>query len=216
MSASRPDPTIGIVVFPNAEELDFVGPWEAFAMAKRAAAGGVESADPANPSPELGVHLIAQSRDAVRCAKGLRVVPDFAFDEAPALDVVLVPGGQGTRREVENEALLGWLRQVAPRCTWVTSVCTGSLILAGAGLARAKRVTTHWAFVPELRKRYPDTTVLERVRYVRDGNLVTAAGVSAGIDMSLWVVGQIYGVEHARITQRMMEYDPAPPYSADV
>lgn len=216
MATDPLDPTIGIVVFPNAEELDFVGPWEAFSMAKRAHRGGTESPDPAAPAPDLGVHLVAQTRDVVRCAKGLRVVPDCAFEDAPPLDVVLVPGGIGTRREVGNEALLAWLREVAPRCTWVTSVCTGSLVLAGAGLARGRRVTTHWAFVPTLRERYPDTTVLDGVRYVRDGNLVTAAGVSAGIDMALWVVGQIWGVAHARLAQRMMEYDPAPPYTADV
>ena len=89
-------------------------------------------------------------------------------------------------------------------------------MLHAAGLAGGKRVTTHWAYLEALREMAPDATVLERVRYVRDGNLVTAAGVSAGIDMSLWLVGQIYGVEHARFVQRAMEYDPAPPYSAEV
>jgi transcriptional regulator GlxA family with amidase domain len=98
----------------------------------------------------------------------------------------------------------------------VTSVCTGSLVLHGAGLTHDKRITTHWGFIEPLRERAPEATVLEKVRYVRDGNLVTAAGVSAGIDMSLWLVGQIWGVEHARLTQRLMEYDPAPPYTADV
>ena len=129
---------------------------------------------------------------------------------------MLVPGGQGTRKQVDNPVLTDWLAKIAPRCQWITSVCTGSLVLHGAGLTRDKRITTHWGFVEALRERALEATVLEKVRYVRDGNLVTAAGVSAGIDMSLWLVGQIWGVEHARGTQRFMEYDPAPPYSADV
>jgi transcriptional regulator GlxA family with amidase domain len=151
----------------------------------------------------------------VRCFNGLRVLPDHDFADAPELDVVLVPGGQGTRREVDNPVMTDWLAKIAPRCQWVTSVCTGSLVLHGAGLTPGKRITTHWGFIEPLRERAPEATVLERVRYVRDGNLVTAAGVSAGIDMSLWLVGQIWGVDHARGTQRAMEYDPAPPYTAD-
>jgi transcriptional regulator GlxA family with amidase domain len=94
-------------------------------------------------------------------------------------------------------------------------VCTGTLLLHEAGLAKGRRVTTHWGFVETLRQR-GDVEVLEKVRFVRDGRLVTAAGVSAGIDMALWVVGQLYGVPHARQTQRFMEYDPAPPYTAEV
>jgi transcriptional regulator GlxA family with amidase domain len=129
--------------------------------------------------------------------------------------VVLVPGGQGTRREVSNSVLIDWLRKTGERCRWVTSVCTGALLLHEAGFARGRRVTTHWAFVETLRQR-GDVTVLERVRYVRDGNLVTAAGVSAGIDMALWLVGQLHGPDAARKVQRGIEYDPAPPYSAEV
>lgn len=194
--------TIGILAFDDAEELDFVGPWEVFTMA----ALGRE--DPR-------VVLVAQHDRPVRCAKGLRVVPDCTFEDAPGLDVVLVPGGQGTRREVENQVLVEWLRKASARCAWITSVCTGALLLHEAGPARGRRVTTHWAFVEPLRAR-GEVTVLEKVRYVRDGNVVTAAGVSAGIDMALWLVGQLYGVAHARNVQRLMEYDPAPPYAADV
>jgi transcriptional regulator GlxA family with amidase domain len=195
--------TTGILLFEGAEELDFAGPWEVFTMAR---AGGHEADR---------VVTIAERAAPVRCAKGLRVIPDHAFADAPPLDVLLVPGGQGTRREVENPVVLDWLRKAAEPCTWVTSVCTGALLLHGAGLARGRRVTTHWAFVAQLRER-GDVTVLEKVRYVRDGKVVTAAGVSAGIDMSLWLVGQIHGAEHARQTQRFMEYDPAPPYAAEV
>jgi transcriptional regulator GlxA family with amidase domain len=194
---------IGILIFPDAEELDFVGPLEVFAMAAKIVG-------------DLRVALIAERAEAVRCAKGMRVVPDHAFADSPPLDLVLVPGGQGTRREVANAPLLDWLAKTAARCAWVTSVCTGSLLLHGAGLARGRRVTTHWAFVEELRQRAPETEVLAGPRYVRDGNLVTAAGVSAGIDMALWLVGQIWSPQVARNTQRAMQYDPAPPYAAEV
>ena len=195
--------TIGIVLFPDAEELDWAGPYEVFGMATKT----VDNAR---------VVTIAESQGAVTGFNGLRVLPDYDFQDTPELDVVLVPGGQGTRVEVDNPVMTEWLAKIAPRCQWVTSVCTGALLLHGAGLTDAKRVTTHWAFIAQLRERAPKATVLEGVRYVRDGNLVTAAGVSAGIDMSLWLVGQIWGVDRARDTQRFMEYDPAPPYSADV
>jgi transcriptional regulator GlxA family with amidase domain len=195
--------TTGILLFDDAEELDFVGPWEVFTMARM------------NGHEDDRVVTIAERAGPVRAAKGMRVIPDHSFADAPALDVLVVPGGMGTRKEVENPAVLDWLRKAAEPCRWVTSVCTGSLLLHGAGLARGKRVTTHWAFVTQLRAR-GDIEVLERVRWVRDGNLVTAAGVSAGIDMALWVVGQLHGPDHARITQRLMEYDPAPPYAAEV
>jgi transcriptional regulator GlxA family with amidase domain len=151
----------------------------------------------------------------VRCAKGLRVLPDHTFANAPALDVVLVPGGQGTRREVQNPVVIEWLRKVGADARWVTSVCTGALLLHEAGFARGRRVTTHWSFVEQLRKR-GDVTVVERTRYVRDGNLVTAAGVSAGIDMALWLIGQIHSPDFARKVQHYVEYNPAPPYAAEV
>ena len=192
--------TTGIVLFDDAEELDFAGPWEVFTMARM-------DGD--------AVVTVAESERPVRCAKGLRVLPDHTFDDAPPLDVVLVPGGQGTRREVSNEVLTAWLADQAESAAWVTSVCTGAFVLHAAGLTKAKRVTTHWASIDRLRE-LDDVTVLDDVRYVRDGSVVTSAGVSAGIDMSLWLVGQIYGVAHARLVQRMMEYDPAPPYAAEV
>ena len=179
------------------------GPWEVFTMA-------------AQVRSDIRVVTIAERSDPVRCAKGMRVLPDHTLADAPALDVVLVPGGQGTRREVDNPVLIDWLRRTAPGLRWVTSVCTGALLLCEAGLARGRRVTTHWAFIEDLRKRYPDVEVLEHVRYVRDERLCTAAGVSAGIDLALWLTGQMWGVETARKTQRAMEYDPAPPYSAEV
>jgi transcriptional regulator GlxA family with amidase domain len=195
--------TIGLLIFDGAEELDFVGPWEVFTMA-------------AKIRDDIRTVTIAERSGPVACAKGMRVIPDHTIADAPSLDVVMVPGGLGTRREVDNPVLIDWLRKIGPQLRWVTSVCTGALLLCEAGFARGKRVTTHWAFIEDLRKRYPDVEVLADVRYVRDGNLATAAGVSAGIDLALWLTGQLWGVDTARKTQRSMEYDPAPPYAAEV
>jgi transcriptional regulator GlxA family with amidase domain len=194
--------TTGILLFEDFEELDAVGPWEVFTVARQL-------------FPENRVVTIARTREPVRAAKGMRVLPDHSFADAPELDVLLVPGGQGTRREVGKPELIDWLRKAGASCTWVTSVCTGALLLHEAGFAKNRRVTTHWGFVDQLRAR-GDVEVLDGVRWVRDGNLVTSAGISAGIDMALWLVGQIHDVASARKVQRIMEYDPAPPYAAEV
>jgi transcriptional regulator GlxA family with amidase domain len=188
---------IGIVIYPDSEELDWAGPYEVFTMAAM--------------GKDLSVVTITEKEGPVRCAKGLRVLPDHTFATVPPLDLVLVPGGQGSRVEMENPVMIDWLRKASEPCSWVTSVCTGSILLCRAGLADDCNVTTHWGYIEQLRELVPNVNVQENVRYVRDGRIVTSAGVSAGIDMSLWLVGQIFGPEHAQNTQRMMEYYPAPP-----
>jgi transcriptional regulator GlxA family with amidase domain len=188
---------IGIVLYPDAEELDWAGPYEVFTMAAM--------------GQDISVVTIAEAEGPVKCAKGLRVLPDHTFASAPSLDLVLVPGGQGSRVEMDNPVMIDWLRKAAEPCSWVTSVCTGAILLCRAGLASGCNLTTHWAYVETLRELAPDVTVHNDVRYIRDGRVVTSAGVSAGIDMSLWLVGEIYGPEQARETQRWMEYEPAPP-----
>jgi transcriptional regulator GlxA family with amidase domain len=200
--------TIGILIFDDAEELDFVGPYEVFTMTNEVFVRA------GKPRPH-DVLLLAEQDRPVTCAKGMRVLPHATTANHPALDALLIPGGQGTRREVKNEALLAWIAKTAAGCTWITSVCTGALLLAAAGPAKGKRVTTHWGFVEQLRTRNEAAEVLERIRYARDGNVVTAAGVSAGIDMALWLTGQMHGPATARAVQRAMEYDPAPPYAAE-
>ncbi|MGD2133038.1 MAG: DJ-1/PfpI family protein [Maricaulaceae bacterium] len=202
--------TIGIVVFNDAEELDFVGPWEVFTMSNEVFA----KAEPDRARDQ--VFLVSETGGTTKCAKGMRVETDHAFADCPQLDVVLVPGGWGTRTEVDNPKMLDFLATQAPGCTWVTSVCTGSLLLGAAGPAKDKRVTTHWTFIEALRERGDVAEVLENIRYVRDGNVVTSSGVSAGIDMALWLLGQMHGETHARRTQKAMEYYPAPPYAAAV
>jgi putative intracellular protease/amidase len=190
--------SIGILIFDGAEELDFVGPWEVFAMANEV---GKHLGQP----PGHDLKLIAERDAPVVCAKGMRVLPDLTTAQCTHLDVLLIPGGQGTRREATNEALLGWIATIARTAKWVTSVCSGALLLTAAGPAKGKRVTTHWAFGEA-------AEVLDNYRYVRDGNVVTAAGVSAGIDMALWLTGELHSPGFARAVQRGMEYNPAPPY----
>ncbi len=191
---------IGILIFDGAEELDFVGPYEVFTMAAALKAGSSE------------VLLIAERDLAIVCAKGMRVLPHATTADCGRLDVILVPGGQGTRREVDNAPLLAWIADQAKTAAWTTSVCTGAMLLTAAGPARGRRVTTHWAFIEALRARGEAAEVLEHYRYVQDGNIVTSAGVSAGIDMALWLVGQLHDIPFARHVQRRMEYEPLPPY----
>lgn len=195
--------TYGLLIFDGAEELDFAGPWEVFTVSAMQRGQGDTAV------------LLAEQPGPVRCAKGMRVLPDHTLDDHPRLDVLLVPGGIGTRREAGNPAVTGWIAKVASQASWVSSVCTGSLLLHEAGPARGRRVATHHAFEDTLAAR-EEITVVRDARYVVDGNVVTSQGVSAGIDMALWLVGQLYGPVHARTVQRYIQYDPAPPYAADV
>ena len=201
--------TFGLLVFADAEELDFVGPWEVFT-----ASAALRAEAEVDGSADDRVVLVAESSAPVRCAKGLRVLPDLTFADVTALDVVVVPGGRGTRREVENPLLLGWLRTVDATTTWTTSVCTGSFLLHASKVAEGRRLATHWGSEDRLAALGVD--VVREARFVRDGKVVSSQGVSAGIDMALWVVGQLHSPAHARRVQRYIQYDPAPPYSADI
>ncbi|QKG23059.1 DJ-1/PfpI family protein [Actinomadura verrucosospora] len=195
--------TYGLLVFEDAEELDFVGPWEVFTASAILRGEGDRAV------------LVGERTAPVRCAKGLRVVPDRTFDDHPELDVLLVPGGRGAREtQIGNAELTGWIAKTAERADWVASVCTGSFLLHEAGPAKGRRVATHWASEDDLEAR-GDVTVVREARYVVDGNLVTSQGVSAGIDMALWLVGRIHGRDHARAVRRYIQYEPAPPYMAD-
>lgn len=194
--------TYGLLIFDGAEELDFTGPWEVFTASRMLR----DDADTAI--------LIAERPGAIRCNKGMRVLPDHTLDDHPPLDVLLVPGGNGARREVSNPAITGWIRKTSAAAAWTTSVCTGALLLHEAGPARGRKVATHYAFEDTLQAR-GDITVVRDARYVVDGNVVTSQGVSAGIDMALWLVGRLHGRDHARTVRRYIQYEPAPPYLAD-
>jgi transcriptional regulator GlxA family with amidase domain len=191
---------IAFILFPDFEELDFAGPWEVFGMAAKYVA------------KDWRPYTVA-AQPVVRGFLGMRVEADHTFESAPAADVIVVPGGFGTRPGMTDERLVGFIRASAATSRLVTSVCTGALLLQAAGLLEGRRATTHWA----ARKELADLggVTLEDARYVYDGNVITAAGVSAGIDMALYVVGQLTSPGDAKRVQKAMEYEPDPPY-ADV
>ena len=201
--------TIGIFFFNDAEELDFVGPYEVFTMIN-------EVLNYQGKADEVKVILISEDGKDITGNKGMRVGAHAAMTDISKLDVILLPGGPGARAQIKNDAVISWVKSVAPSCEWVTSVCTGSFILAKAGLTKGKRISTYWGAFEEFKTLGLDGELVPKLRYVRDGNVVTSAGVSAGIDMALWLTGQMFSPAFARLVQRGMQYDPAPPYTADV
>jgi transcriptional regulator GlxA family with amidase domain len=191
--------TVGIVVYPGVEELDFVGPLEVF--------GGMAAID-----REWQVVTIAET-PTVRAYHGLKTTVDHTFEDAPPLDVILVPGGLGSREQMTNAPLLDFVREAGKGATYVTSVCTGALILHAAGFLPGRRATTHWGAI-ELLRGLGDVEVVSE-RFVQDGNVITSAGVSAGIDMALYVVSLLKDPATAANVQKMMEYYPQPPVFAE-
>lgn len=188
------------MVFEDVEELDFAGPWEVLgAWAEHF------------PDDGVTLRLLAESTAPIRCRKGLRVIPDAVLGDAADLDVVLVPGGSGSRRAMADAALLDWLRGHAARGTLITSVCTGALVLAAAGLLDGRAATTYWSAYDELRSAGRDIDIRPAERFVDAGEVVTAAGVSAGIDMALHLVARLHSPDRAREVRRLIQYDPAPP-----
>jgi transcriptional regulator GlxA family with amidase domain len=185
--------TIAILIFDGVEEMDFVGPLEVFAAA-------------AEPHREWRVATVAETLAPIRCEKGMRVLPDCVFAEIDRAEVVVIPGGSGARREIANAATVSWLQGMKPRCDWIASVCTGAFLLAGSGLANGRRITTHHDFLYKLRE-MANAEVVEGVRFVRDGEIVSAAGVMSGIEMSLWLVGRIWGTEAVARTKSYIAYD---------
>jgi len=192
--------TIGIVLFDDVEELDAVGPWEVLAYWTRTW-----------PDDDWQVGTVAPQGGVVTCAKGLRIVADHPFDDAPPLDVVVHPGGRGTRPQLIDEGHLGWVRAQAASAELMTSVCTGSLVYAAAGLLRDRPATTHWASLDLLATLDPTIQLRPEARFVDDGDVITSAGVSAGIDMALHLVIRLAGIERAREVRRGIQYDPEPP-----
>ena len=191
---------IAVALFDGAEELDFAGPWEVLAAW-------------ATQWPDDGVEVftVARSVEPVACAKGMRVLPDHTWESAPGFDVLVYPGGIGTRRELADPGALDVLRGLRERGTLMTSVCTGALVFAAAGLLRERPATTWWGALDTLGELDPMIDVRPGDRFVDSGEVVTAAGVSAGIDMALHLVARLHSVERARDVRRYIQYDPEPP-----
>lgn len=191
---------IGVALFEGAEELDWAGPWEV-----------LTSWSLLWPDDGVEVFTVARGTGPVRCAKGLRVLPDHSWATAPPIDVLVYPGGPGAQGQLGDDEIRSWVRATAATARMVTSVCTGSLVLADAGLLDGRPATTHWAAIELLRTLGRDIEVRPDDRFVDDGDLITAAGVSAGIDMALHLVARLSSVERAAAVRRYIQYDPAPP-----
>ncbi|MCA1228251.1 DJ-1/PfpI family protein [Saccharopolyspora sp. 6M] len=191
---------IGILLFPDVEELDALGPWEVLSFWTRT-------------FPADGYEVRTFSRDGgeIACAKGLTVRSGHSFADVPELDVLLHPGGRGTRPMLRDAEHLAWVREQRAAVPLLTSVCTGSLVFAAAGLLAGRPATTHWRSLELLAELEPTARVRPDDRFVDDGDLVTAAGISAGIDMALHLVSRLAGVERARDVRRGIQYDPRPP-----
>jgi len=191
---------IGILLFDDVEELDAVGPWEVLAHWTL-------------EYPQDGWAVSCLSRDGrpVTAAKGLVLGAHVALADAPALDVLLHPGGHGTRRLLRDPAHLDWVRAQRAAVPLMTSVCTGSLVYAAAGLLQGRPATTYWGAIDELHAIDPTIDVREHERWVDDGDLITSSGVSAGIDMALHLVIRLAGADRAREVKRGIQYDPQPP-----
>jgi transcriptional regulator GlxA family with amidase domain len=194
--------TLGIVLFPDFEELDAMGPRETLGMMARITAG------------QWRVVMVSQDGKPVRGFLGTSIEADHSFADCPPLDVILVPGGTGTRSEVDNEKMIEFIRKAGTDADYVVSVCTGAFLLHRAGFLSGKRATTHWGAIADL-KALGDVDVSDSERWVQDGNVITSAGISAGIDMSLHLVAELTDRQTAANVQKMMEYYPQPPELAE-
>jgi transcriptional regulator GlxA family with amidase domain len=187
---------IAIVVYPGFTALDFIGPYEVL-----------------RNLPDAEVRFVWHEPGPIAADSGaLLVGATHSFDETPSPDILLVPGGMTTFEHARDEKLLDWVRRVDQTSTWTTSVCSGSVILAAAGLLKGRRATSHWMCVPMLKTFGVEPVSDERI--VHEGKIVTAAGVSAGIDLGLWLAGKIVGEAKAKAIQLTIEYDPQPPFDS--
>jgi cyclohexyl-isocyanide hydratase len=185
---------IGFLLFPKVQQLDLTGPHDVFASL-----------------PDVTVHLVWKDLAPLKASSGLTLTPDTTFDSCPPLDVICIPGGAGVGDLMEDAQTLEFIRRQAGTARFVTSVCTGALVLGAAGLLRGRRATTHWAFHELLG---PLGAIPVRERVVRDGNLVTGGGITAGIDFALTLASELVGKEEAQAVQLELEYAPAPPFDA--
>ena len=196
--------TVGVLIFDDVEVLDFAGPFEVFSRTRTVAGSDSRRTDDSAP---FETFTVARSLDPVTAIGGLTVTPRYSWATAPSIDILVVPGGFGTRALLNDDATLGWIRQTAAASRQVTSVCTGALLLAEVGALRGRRATTHWAAL-DLLASIDSTILVQRDARVVWDTVVTSAGVSAGIDMAFSVVEKLHGPEVARETAHYIEYVP--------
>lgn len=193
--------TIGIYLFDDVEVLDFAGPFEVFSTASR-----VASPETPQAGKLFEVFTVARQSGTVRARGGLKVLPDFDFTNHPAIDVLVAPGGVVTA-ELAKREVIEWLSRTADRCALIVSVCTGAFLLGAAGLLDGRSATTHWEDIADLRAMFPKIAVRENARWIDEGRIMTSAGISAGIDLSLHAVERLAGRDLAIRTARQMEFD---------
>ncbi len=189
---------VAILIFDDVEVLDFAGPFEVFNVAR-------EVVKPA-PFPVFNVYTVGLNLQTVIARGGLRVQPNFSLSDCPATDILVVPGGAGTRRLLNHSILLDWLRKQATQVTLLTSVCTGALVLAAADLLPKGEATTHHGAFDQLKLLSSEQTIIEDRRYVQNGNVLTSGGISAGVDMSLMIVEALHGKANADLVRAEMEW----------
>ncbi len=192
--------TVGILIFDNVDVLDFAGPYEVFNVTRLK-----EKPEFSDPSP-FKILLISEYPRPATAMGGMKVVPDFTFENCPELDILIVPGGLGERKEHDNYVILHFLRAKAKQVKTMGSVCTGAIFLGMAGLLNGRRATTHFLSLGRMRELLPEVEVIESENIVEDGNIFTSSGISTGLDMALYVVAKHLGEDTARLTAREMEY----------
>ncbi|MBG9941896.1 DJ-1/PfpI family protein [Brevibacillus formosus] len=189
---------VGIFLFDDVEVLDFAGPFEVFS---------VTSMENDSHIP-FRVETVSEKGSMIQTLNGLKVQPDYSFANMPVFDILIIPGGVGAReREVHNEQVIKWIREQMQQVELMASVCTGAFLLAKAGLLSGKKATTHWASLDRMEKEFPEVVVQKGVKFVDEGNIVTSAGISAGINMSFHIIKRLVGAEVAEQTAKTMEYD---------
>ncbi|ACB85730.1 DJ-1/PfpI family protein [Natranaerobius thermophilus] len=194
--------SVGILIFDQVEVLDFTGPYEVFSVTRFKG----QSYDSEDRTP-FQVDTISETGEQVECRHGLKVQPDRSFQTSGQYDILVIPGGLGVRWQVKNSKLLDWIRKQNEGTMLTTSVCTGSILLAEAGLLKGKKATTHHENLTKLASSYPEVTVVRDQKVVDEGNFITSAGISAGINMAFQVVERLFGAEISQQTQEFMEYN---------
>ena len=190
--------TVGILLFNEVEVLDFAGPYEVFSIAT--------ARDKQNKL--FCVKTVAETKKTISARNGLKVTPDYDFLDCPKLDILIIPGGYGAEEiEIHNKKLLTWIKERAADTSIVASICTGAFLLAEAGLLNGKQATTHWMDIDRLEREYPDVSVQRNAKYVDQGSILTAGGISAGINLSFYLLKKLYGDSIAECTARRMEYE---------
>ncbi|KLU62925.1 isonitrile hydratase [Peptococcaceae bacterium CEB3] len=188
---------VGILLFNEVEVLDFAGPFEVFSL----------TTYPGTDMKPFEVRTIAQTKEIINTRNGLQVMPYFSFADNPSFDIVVIPGGYGAEEiEIHNDTVLSWIKEQMSKVGLMTSVCTGAFLLAKAGLLEGKKATTHWMDIDRLANEF-DVTVQRGAKYVDEGSIMTSGGISAGIDLSFYIVKKLLGEEVARTTAKRMEYD---------